>query len=133
MVPDLKDHPVALDTALDSRTSDSALRTYDDDSLTQESFRSIMSVHEQAGPWEPADEIEARAIMGEVKLDFTRAVIPPSGMIDIYAVAIMGEIQITLPKGAEIELDATPILGSVECMDLQVQGREAGSILYTLS
>ena len=80
-----------------------------------------MSSHQQAGRWEPADEIDVRAIMGEVTLDFTRAELPPSGMVDVHADVIMGEVHIIVPNGAEIELDATPFLGSVECIDRSVK------------
>ena len=103
----------------------SALQTRDDDLLTQESFRSILSSHQQAGRWEPADEIEVRAILGEVTLDFTRAELPTSGVIEIYAQAICGEVNIIVPDGAEIELDATPVLGSIECIDQQVRKKGA--------
>ena len=82
--------------------------------LTQESFRAILSSHQRAGRWQPADDIEVRAIMGEVTLDFTRAELPESGEIEIEALAICGEVTIILPDGAEVELEGTPVLGSIE-------------------
>ena len=91
-----------------------ALETPDDQPLTQESFRAILSSHQRAGRWEPADEIEVRAICGEVTLDFTRAALPPSGMIEIDAWAICGEVKIIVPDGAELEIDGTPVMGSIE-------------------
>ena len=57
----------------------------DDHPLTQESFRAICSLNPRAGRWEPADEIQVLAICGEVTLDFTRAELPASGMIEIDA------------------------------------------------
>lgn len=92
----------------------SAPGTTDDDLLTQESFRAILSSHQQGGRWEPADEIQVLAICGEVTLDFTRAELPPSGEIEIDARAICGEVKIIVPDGAEIELDGTPFVGSIE-------------------
>ena len=91
-----------------------ALETAEDHPLTQESFRAILSSHQRAGRWEAADEIEVRAIFGEVTLDFTRAELPPSGMITIDALSFGGEIHIIVPDGAEVELEGTPILGSIE-------------------
>ncbi len=79
-----------------------ALQTTDDHLLTQESFRAIFSSNQRAGRWEPADEIQVLAICGEVRLDFTRAELPPSGMIEIHAWAIGGEVKIIVPDGAEI-------------------------------
>ncbi len=91
-----------------------ALQTRDDHLLTQESFRAILSSSQRAGRWEAADEIDVRAICGDVTLDFTRAELPPSGVIEIDAWAIGGHIRIIVPDGAEIVLDGTPILGSIE-------------------
>jgi len=91
-----------------------ALPTTDEDPLTQESFLAVFSSHQRAGRWEPADEIQVRAICGEVTLDFTRAELPPSGMIEIDAWAICGEVAIIVPDGAEVAIDGTPVLGSIE-------------------
>ncbi len=91
-----------------------ALQTRDDHLLTQESFRAILSSHQRAGRWEPAEKIQVRAILGEVTLDFTRAELPPSGMIEIDALAFCGEVNIIVPDGAEVELDGTPFAGSIE-------------------
>lgn len=92
----------------------SALQPTTDPLLTQESFQAICSSHERAGRWEAADEIQVRAIAGDVTLDFTRADLPPSGMVEIDAWAIAGHIRIIVPDGAEIELNGTPVLGSIE-------------------
>jgi hypothetical protein len=90
------------------------LETRDDDLLTQESFRAVLSSRQQGGRWEPADEIQVLSICGEVTLDFTHADLPPSGEIDIEARAICGEIKIIVPDGAEVELEARPFVGSIE-------------------
>ena len=86
----------------------------DEELVAQDSFRAILSSHQRAGRWEAADVIDARAILGEVVLDFTRAVLPPSGVVDIDARAIGGEVRIVVPDGAEVEIEGTPILGSIE-------------------
>ena len=113
-------HPTSVDGDRVSPASSLAQRNGDDDLLTHESFRSILSSHQRAGRWEAADEIEVRAIFGEVTLDFTRADLPPSGVIEIDALAFCGEVHVIVPEGAEIELEGTPILGSIESID-QVQ------------
>ncbi len=91
-----------------------ALQTREDHPLTQDSFQAILSSHQRAGRWEPAEKIQVRAILGEVTLDFTRAELPPSGMIEIDALAFCGEVNIIVPDGAEVELDGTPFVGSIE-------------------
>jgi hypothetical protein len=93
-----------------------------DDLLTQESFRAICSSNQRGGRWEPADEIQALAICGEVTLDFTRAELPPSGMIEIDAWAICGEVKIIVPHGAEVEIDGEPFLGSIEHQQVRKRG-----------
>jgi hypothetical protein len=106
-----------------------ALDVADDETITEESFHAILSSHQRSGRWEPADEIRANAILGEVKLDFTRAELPPSGVVDIEAWAIFGEITIIVPDGAEVDLDGTPILGSIE---QRVQKKGAGDRIREL-
>jgi hypothetical protein len=91
-----------------------ALETSDDHEITEETFWAVCSSNQRAGRWEPADEIQVRAIAGEVTLDFTRAELPPSGMIEIDALAICGAIEIIVPDGAEVELEGTPVGGSIE-------------------
>jgi hypothetical protein len=78
-----------------------------------ESFRAILSSYQRAGRWEAADDIEVRAICGELTLDFTHADLPPSGEVEIEALAIGGEITIIVPDGAEVEVEGTPFVGSI--------------------
>jgi len=75
---------------------------------------SVFSAIERAGRWTPADEMFIRAIFGSVKLDFTMADLPPSGVIDLEVRAIFGSVELFVPDGAEVILDGTPIFGSVE-------------------
>jgi hypothetical protein len=97
-----------------SPASSPALPSADEAPLTQESFRAILSSHQRAGRWQPADDIEVRAILGEVTLDFRRAELPESGVIEIEALAICGDVTILVPDGADVELEGTPVIGSIE-------------------
>jgi hypothetical protein len=107
-----------------SSTASVARQRADDESLTHESFDAVLSSNQRGGRWEPADEIRARAILGEVTLDFTRAVLPASGIIEIEAWAIFGEVKIVVPDGADVEIDGTPILGSIEHQVRRKEARE---------
>jgi len=82
--------------------------------ITQESFQAFLSAHQREGRWEAADEIEVRAIFGSVVLDFTRADLPPNGVVEIDAFSFGGSIEIIVPDGADVEIEGTPILGSIE-------------------
>ena len=116
---------VAPDSALAASPAASPEpETQDDELLTEESFRAILSNNQRAGRWAPADQIHVRAILGEVTLDFRRAELPPSGVIEIHALAIGGEVKIIVPDGAEIELEGEPILGSIEHEVLRKGARE---------
>ncbi len=103
-----------------------SLQTTDDGLPTYESFRAICSSNQRGGHWEPADEIQVRAICGEVVLDFTRAELPPSGTIEIDAWAIGGEVKIIVPDGAEVELEGTPFCGSIEHQVVREEGERNG-------
>jgi hypothetical protein len=102
-----------------------AVQTPGDHLLTQDSFQAVLSAHQRAGRWEAADEIEVRAIFGAVTLDFTRAELPPSGMIEIDVLAFCGAVEIIVPDGAEVELDGTPVLGSIEQKLRKLGARES--------
>ena len=52
--------------------------------------------------------------MGEVTLDFTLAELPPCEVIDIDAFAFCGAIHSIVPDDAEVEIEGTPIVGSIE-------------------
>lgn len=91
-----------------------AVQAADEHPILHESLRAIFSSQQRAGRWEPADEIEAQGIFGEITLDFTRAELPPSGMVEIDALAFCGEVTIILPDGADVEIEGTPVLGSIE-------------------
>jgi hypothetical protein len=73
-----------------------------------------LSSRELAGRWEPSDQIEVRAVLGEITLDFTRATLPASGVVEIDAFVFCGEVKIVLPDGADVEVEGTPVLGSIE-------------------
>ncbi len=82
--------------------------------LTAENVTSVFSSRQREGRWDVSDEIEARAIFGEVKLDLSEAELPPSGVVEIEVLALFGEVQITVPEGADVEIDCTPVFGAIE-------------------
>ena len=119
-----------IETVPDSRLATSSEAgpepdTTDEHELTEETFRAIFSSNQRAGQWEVADEIRVHAIAGEVVLDFTRAELPPSGVVEIEAWAICGEVKIVVPAGAEIEIEGQPFMGSIE-QQVQKKGVREG-------
>jgi hypothetical protein len=117
--------PTAVSPLVVSPAASPARPETDDEPLTHEAFSATFSSHQRAGRWEAADDIEVRAFCGEVTLDFTLADLPPSGMVEIDAQSICGEIHIIVPDGAEVELEGTPILGSIQQQARKKKAREA--------
>ncbi len=76
-------------------------------------YLAVFSGVKKEGAWEPAPEIEAKVIFGELVLDLRDATIPLDGMqIDLDV--IFGEARVLLPPGVGAEVDASAIMGSVE-------------------
>lgn len=55
--------------------------------------------------------MHARAVLGEVKIDLTEAIVP-RGEVVIVADAFLGEVTLTVPEGVDVRLEAgTNVLG----------------------
>jgi hypothetical protein len=76
-------------------------------------YLAVFSGVKKEGAWEPAPEIEAKVIFGELVLDLRDAIIPPDGM-RIELDVMFGEARVMLPPGVGAEVDASAIMGSVE-------------------
>ncbi|MCP5059078.1 MAG: cell wall-active antibiotics response protein [bacterium] len=108
--------PVDLDPRGDadlpatSGDKDSAL-----DEVTYERVSTVLGTVERAGNWEVADRIRARSVLGALKLDFREAELPPDGMIEIHCDVVLGEIELIVPRGAEVEMqEVMAVMGEVK-------------------
>lgn len=72
---------------------------------------------------------KATAIMGGIELDFTAARLA-EGKATLELTAIMGGIDLRVPKHMRVELEAHPLLGGVEDKHTHVPGAETPSTLY---
>jgi hypothetical protein len=72
---------------------------------------SFLSSTEREGRWELPRHFRALAVLGNVELDLRDAVIG-IGVSVIEAVAVMGNIEITVPPDVAIESDGDSLLGS---------------------
>jgi hypothetical protein len=71
----------------------------------------ILSSADRTGVWRIGQKSRAIAFMGSCKLDLRRATISaPVTVIDVHV--LMGNVNVIVPEGVEVELDATPIMGS---------------------
>lgn len=72
---------------------------------------SFLSSNERQGRWELPRHFRALAVLGNVQLDLRDAVIG-IGVSLIEAVAVMGNIEITVPPDVAVESDGDSLLGS---------------------
>jgi hypothetical protein len=72
---------------------------------------SFLSSTERQGRWELPRHFRALAVLGNVELDLRDAVIG-IGVSVIEAVAVMGNIEITVPPDVAVESDGDSLLGS---------------------
>jgi hypothetical protein len=72
---------------------------------------SFLSSTEREGRWELPPHFRALAVLGNVELDLRDAVIGV-GVSVIEAVAVMGNIEITIPPDVAVESDGDALLGS---------------------
>jgi hypothetical protein len=72
---------------------------------------SFLSSNERQGRWELPRHFRVLAVLGNVELDLREAVIG-IGVSVIEAVAVMGNIEITVPPEVAVESDGDSLLGS---------------------
>jgi Cell wall-active antibiotics response 4TMS YvqF len=72
---------------------------------------SFLSSNERQGRWELPRHFRALAVLGNVELDLRDAVIG-IGVSFIEVVAVMGNIEITVPPDVAVESDGDSLLGS---------------------
>ncbi len=87
-----------------------------DDPLHPETISALFSSTQRRGEWLPAEEVRVRAVFGNVKLDFTDALLAP-GVTTLETFVLFGQLEILVPADLEVELAASAVLGSVEQRD----------------
>ena len=90
-----------------------AFEEIESQSVSQSVF-SILSAVKRQGAWQAVDQIDVFALLGKAHLDFTQAELPDSGMVEIRVMAILGNIKVVVPEGAEVEIEGVPLLGSFQ-------------------
>ena len=83
-----------VSSSLEVSDADSALSRVDEEFET-DSVSALFGSLGRSGGWLVPDYLTARAHFGEVKLDFREAILPSSGIVEIEATAIFGEVVAT--------------------------------------
>lgn len=76
----------------------------DVEEITYDRVSTILGNVERSGNWEVADRILARSILGNLKLDFRAAELPQDGVIEVRCEVALGEIELVVPEGTEVEM-----------------------------
>ncbi len=71
----------------------------------------LMSAVERSGRWRIGEKSRAVVLMGECKLDLRHAAVS-APVTTIQARVVMGNLEVTVPEGVEVELEATTIMGA---------------------
>jgi hypothetical protein len=73
----------------------------------------FLSGRVRKGSWVPARQITATAWLGSVELDFREALVG-SQVIDIFAMAVMGSVEVIVPPGVHVDTSGFALLGGFE-------------------
>ncbi|MGW0806409.1 DUF1707 SHOCT-like domain-containing protein [Nonomuraea sp. NPDC002799] len=73
-------------------------------------FVGVMSDSKRRGKWQIDQELGAVAVMGDVLLDLREAEVR-TGVVDITAISVMGDVKIIVPDGVNVDLDGVAIMG----------------------
>lgn len=65
------------------------------------------------GLWRPARHSTVVSVLGGVDLDYSQAQLPP-GVTELEVFCLLGGVDITVPDGLAVEVQAIPILGGVD-------------------
>lgn len=70
----------------------------------------IMASSVRRGRWRPRPRTNVVSVMGSCTLDLRQADLDGPELV-IHAVAVMGEVEIVVPEGIEVDVSGIPILG----------------------
>ena len=81
----------------------------------------VMSGDEISGPFAAGQPIESYAVMGGATIDLRREDLPAE--LRVRAVAVMGGVEVLVPRGATVQLSGMAFMGGRECrLDPPVPG-----------
>ncbi|HEY4181106.1 MAG TPA: LiaF domain-containing protein [Kofleriaceae bacterium] len=103
--------PAALD-ALVLDLTPTALATQSTALVPAKKMRVIFGSVEKTGAWTVPPHLRARVFFGNLELDLRDAQL--SAVTTIEVNVVMGNVEVLVPPGVAVELDADPTLGSVE-------------------
>ena len=83
---------------------------FEGEALTSETITAVLGSSSRRGEWEPADVTRVFSLLGQVDVDFTRALLPP-GLTEVQAFTLCGQTRIIVPEGLDVEVTGSALLG----------------------
>ena len=113
------DLPLPGQASMPASASAPAHVPVDPDGRARRWFVAVMGDSKRRGKWRIDKPLGAVAVMGNVVLDLREAEVR-TGVVDIVATAVMGDVKIIVPDGVDVNLGGIAIMG-----DKKVQVIEA--------
>ncbi|HTL34995.1 MAG TPA: DUF1707 domain-containing protein [Kofleriaceae bacterium] len=90
-------------------------------------MRIMFGAIEKVGPWAVPQQLRARVLAGSLELDLREARLSP-GITTIEVDVTMGSVEVIVPPGFQVDVDASSFLGSVEERTEPVSGAPASIV-----
>ncbi len=98
---------------LPAKSSSAALaRRYEDPETVYSVLRSVTRL----GPWEPPEKMRLVSVLGNIVLDYREADLP-LGVTAVDCEVFLGNVEVIVPPGVDLELTGSVFLGNVETKD----------------
>jgi hypothetical protein len=75
-------------------------------------LRVVMGSIERTGPWAVPQHLSARVLWGNLLVDLRTARLAPATTIEVDVT--MGNVEVLVPPGVDVEVDASSFMGNVE-------------------
>ncbi len=95
--------------------------------IPTQNMRIVFGSIERIGPWTVPQQLTARVLFGSLVLDLRDARLAP-GVTTIEVNVTMGNVEVIVPPGVEVEIDATSTLGHIEERTQRSSARSTSSI-----
>jgi hypothetical protein len=80
--------------------------------VASQRLRVVMGSIERTGPWAVPQHLSARVLWGNLLVDLRTARLAPGTTIEVDVT--MGNVEVLVPPGVDVEVDASSFMGNVE-------------------
>ena len=106
-------HTAKSTRELDALVTDLAARPTTTALVPTQRMRIMFGSIERVGPWNVPQQLRARVVCGNLELDLRDARLSP-GLTTIEVDVTMGNVEVIVPPGFQVDVEASSFLGAVE-------------------